>query len=105
MAFTISPAVEIERGPGGEVRGLYHSGQPYGPIENVLNAKSLAEAYLRAVAPIYGIDPAWLNELDKTPSDSVEDVTTELRFTHQDAIAGTATVSFQQTYFGLPIWQ
>ena len=67
--------------------------------------RALGEAYLRDVAAIYGIDPSWLGSLAKTPSDVVESAGTELRFGHQDAITGTATVSFQQTHFGLPIWQ
>jgi hypothetical protein len=70
-----------------------------------MNAQALGEAYLRDVAAIYGIDPSWLDSLAKTPSDVVENAGTELRFGHQDAITGTATVSFQQTHFGLPIWQ
>jgi hypothetical protein len=51
------------------------------------------------------MDPSWLDSLAKTPSDVVESAGTELRFGHQDAITGTATVSFQQTHFGLPIWE
>jgi len=43
--------------------------------------------------------------IGKDPSDVVESAGTELRFGRQDAITGTATVSFQQTHFGLPIWQ
>jgi zinc metalloprotease ZmpB len=41
----------------------------------------------------------------QSPSNGVEDAGTELRFSRQDAITGTATVSFQQTHFGLPVWQ
>lgn len=105
MAFTLSPAVEVERDANGNVRSLNHGGQPYGPLANVFNVKKLAEAYLNDVAGIYGIDPAWLAALDKSPSGTVENAGTELRFAQQDALTGTATASFQQTHFGLPVWQ
>lgn len=105
MAFIMSPAVQIEHGPGGRIVGLNHLGQPYGPLTGVLNAQKLAEAYLHEVVTIYGIDPALLNALTQSPSEVIENAGAELRFARQDAITGTATVSFQQTYFGLPIWQ
>ncbi len=105
MAFIISKSVYIERDSSGAVRGLNHLGQPYGPLAAVLNARKLGEAYLHDVAAYYGIDPAWLKALGQSPSDVIEDAGTELRFSRQDAITGTATVSFQQTHFGLPVWQ
>jgi len=70
-----------------------------------LNAQKLAETYLNDVAEIYGIDPAWLRALGLRPSGTVENAVTELRFAQQGAVTGTATVSFQQTHFGLPVWQ
>ena len=105
MAFVMSPAVQIERGPGGRIISLNHPGQPYRPVAGVLNAQKLAEAYLHDVGTVYGIDPALLNALTQNLSEVIENTGPELRFGHQDAITGTATVSFQQTYFGLPIWQ
>jgi len=105
LTFTISQSVQIERDPTNGVRGLNHLGKPYGPVPNILNAQELAVAYLHDVATIYGIDPALLNALAQNPSDVVEDGGTELRYSRQEAITGTATVSFQQTHFGLPVWQ
>jgi hypothetical protein len=105
MAFTLSPAVQVERDADGNVRSLNHGGQPYGPLANVLNARKLAESYLNDVAAVYGIDPTWLGALDLRPSGKVENAGTELRFAQQDAATGTATASFQQTHFGLPVWQ
>jgi hypothetical protein len=105
MPFTISPSVQVERDAGGNVRSLNHLGQPYGPLADVLNPQNLAAAYLHDVATIYGIDPAWLSGLGASPSDAIEDAGTELRFSTQDTVTGTATVSFQQTHFGLPVWQ
>jgi hypothetical protein len=105
LTFTISQSVQIERDPTNGVRGLNHLGKPYGPLPNILNAQELAVAYLHDVATVYGIDLALLNALAQSPSDVVEDAGTELRFSRQEAITGTATVSFQQTHFGLPVWQ
>lgn len=105
MAFLLSPAVQIERDSTGGVRALNHLGQPYGPIASVLNAQTLADTYLLDVASIYRIDPSWLTSLAKSPSNVLENVGTELRFGGRDAITGTATVSYQQTHFGLPVWE
>ena len=91
LTFIISQSVQVERDPTDGVRGLNHLGKPYGPLPNILNAQKLAEAYLHDVASIYGIDPALLNALAQSPSDVVEDGGTELRYSRQEAITGTAT--------------
>src|ERR1700731_4717449 len=98
MPFTLTPAVQIERDQSGSVQGLYHGAQPYGPGLDILNAQKLAEAYLRDVASTYFIDAHWLNTLDQNPSDVILNAATELRFGQQNAVTGTATVSFQQTH-------
>jgi hypothetical protein len=105
MSFTLSPAVQVERGPDGKVRSLSHSGQPYGIELGSLSIQQLAKSYLSDVAEIFGIDAKWLGALDLRPSDKLENAATELRFAQQDAIPGTATASFQQTCFGLPVWE
>jgi zinc metalloprotease ZmpB len=105
MAFPLTPSVQIERDPTGRTRSLSHGGQPYGIELGILNAQKLAEAYLRDVADIYGIDSNWLNALDQKPSNAISNAGTELRFAQQSTITGTATVSFQQTHYGLPVWQ
>jgi zinc metalloprotease ZmpB len=105
MVIIISPSVQVERDSTGAVRGLNHLGQPYGPLANVLNPQKLAEVYVEDAAAIYGIDPTWLKALAQNPSDVIEDAGTELRFSRQDVSIGTATVSFQQTQFGLPVWE
>jgi zinc metalloprotease ZmpB len=105
VAFSLSPAVEVERDISGAVRSLNHTGQPYGVGLPILNAQKLAESYLEDVASIYAIDPGWLGALDLRPSDAIESADTELRFAQQDSSNGTGTVSFQQTHFGLPVWQ
>jgi hypothetical protein len=104
MAFVLSPSVQIERDAAGRVRGLDHLGQPYGPLALILNEPALAEAYLHDVAATYGINSGWLNALKQRPSETIENAGTELRLNRSAAITGTATVSFQQTHFGLPIW-
>src|SRR5262249_48776633 len=105
MPFNTSESVQIERDASGRIISLNHLGQPYRAADIDVNVQQLGEAYLHEVAVYYGIDPAWLDSLAKNPSDVVEDAGTELRFGHLDAITGTATVSFQQTHFGLPVWQ
>jgi len=105
MAFTMSPAVDVETDAQGVVRGLSHPGQPYRPLAGPLNGPALAEAYLRDVSAIYGIEPTWLGELSRRPSEEIEEVGTELRLARGESVTGTTTVSFQQTHFGLPIWE
>ena len=105
MAFQITPAVSIERDQSGVVRSLAHLTQPYTGEGIVRNARALADAYLRDVAPIYEFPPAWLSGLGLTPSDTIDDAPTELRFAGQQTATGSVTLQYQQTHFGLPIWE
>lgn len=106
MAFQITPGVEVERDTAGAVRSLQHVTVPYTPVGAVaLNASSVAEVYLRDVASIYGFDPALLAALDTPPSDQIIAEATQLHLVGAQRALGATTVSYQQTHFGLPVWE
>ncbi|HKB92517.1 MAG TPA: hypothetical protein VKC60_18525, partial [Opitutaceae bacterium] len=106
MSFAITPAVQIERDDAGNVRSIEHLTQPYQPLGvEAFNAAAVASAYVRDVTQIYGIDPALLAALDSPPSDQIIDEPTRLHLVLSQAALGTATVSYQQTHFGLPVWE
>jgi hypothetical protein len=105
MAFQVTRYVSFERDAAGLVIGLQHLTKPFTTSSN-LDSQSLASAYLRDVAGIYSIPTRWTAALEIKPSAGIEaGSSTELRFSSWNAVTGTVTVSFQQTYFGLPIWQ
>jgi hypothetical protein len=106
MAFNITSEVTIERDTAGAVRSLQHLAQAYQP-EGVLaqNATAVASAYVRDVATIYGFDPSMLGALDSPPSETIIDETARLQIVGSQGGLGTTIVSYQQTYFGVPVWE
>ena len=104
MPFILTPNVSVERGSAGFVTGLQHLTEPFLDAP-AAGAKSLATAYVREVASIYGIPNSWIQSLSDSPSTRLETAGTELRYSRHDALSGTTTVSFQQTHFGLPVWE
>ncbi len=104
MAFELTPAVRVERDRNGEVRALEHLTQPY-TADRMFNARALANEYVRDVADVYRFPAEWVAAIDRTPAEKMEDEPTQLRFARSDRAGATATVSYQQTHFGLPIWE
>jgi hypothetical protein len=66
--------------------------------------RALAESYLRDVAPVYEFPQRALGNFAATEGTSPSEAPTELRFKEEKDIANNATVSYDQTHFGLPIW-
>jgi hypothetical protein len=114
MAFNLTPNVSVRRDDEGHVRQLSHPQQPYRPdsvpaiaVESrpaTVTPRALAESYLREVAPIYGFPQQALSNFAATEGASPTEASTELRFKEEKNIANNATVSYNQTHFGLPIW-
>jgi zinc metalloprotease ZmpB len=117
MAFTLTPEVKVRRDAQGNVRQLSHTQEPYRPDAMAmaimaadgkpatLTPRALAEEYLRDVAGFYGFAPAALANFAAAPAAAaITTVPTELRFKEEKAVANAATVSYDQTHFGLPIW-
>lgn len=114
MAFNLTPSVSVRRDEQGHVRQLSHPQQPYRPesMPGIFPGASAAqptprahaESYLREVAPLYGFAPREVSNFAAAPTTSPSEAPTELRFKEEKNIASNATVSYDQTHFGLPIW-
>lgn len=108
MAFQLTPNVHVRRDKDGVVRLLRHMQEPYGPAAAALVAptpRAMAGAYLRDVAPIYAIDPKMLADLDKPVGQDLTDAGTLLQLAAERTTMDTTTASYQQTHFGVPIWE
>jgi hypothetical protein len=127
MPFELTDNVHVERDAQGNVQHLDHFQQPFvavgpgGAESDVLadadvptalavTPQGLAQEYLKEVAPVYGISD------DMLPSGPVEDALggaesdavptgSKLELTEEKDLMGTTTVSYQQTYNNLPIWE
>ena len=113
MAFQLTPNVDVRRDRDGRVRQLSHPAQPYHPspferaaagLSDTLTPRGLAEQYIREVSGILELPPSatenFAADVTASPSAAPED----LRFKEEKSVAGAATVSYNQTVFGLPIW-
>lgn len=129
MTFELTDNVKVDKDEKGNVQILEHFQQPFVAADaaaadaaaestdavapttsRVDTPQSLADQYLRAVAPLYGIDQ---NMLAGAAAQSLTDEATEgagsadgkLELVEEKEIMGTHTVGYQQTYNGLPIWK
>jgi zinc metalloprotease ZmpB len=108
MTFELTPEVEVHRDENGQVTQLRHTRRRYSNQEarsaNPTPAE-IAEQYVRDVAGIYGIKADETTSLrEAMPSDPVAE-TVKLRLLEEKNIIDTTTVvTFQQTAYGLPVW-
>jgi hypothetical protein len=114
MAFQLTPNVQVRRDRDGRVRQLSHPAQPYQPeavdlvargMVDTLTPRALAEQYIRDVSDILGLAPAVTGNFAAGFSSSPSGAAEDLRFKEEKAVPGAATVSYNQTVFGLPIWE
>jgi hypothetical protein len=114
MPFDLTPNVEIRRDREGRVRQLSHGHEPYRPAAidmhvmglsaDAITPRTLAEQYLRDVAHVYGLSAGMTANLAAAPTSAPSSAPTELRFKEEKAVASTATVAYDQTHLGLPVW-
>ncbi len=100
MPFQITPNVHVERDASGNVRHLQHVQEPY--ATGTESARELASRYLREVATYYGIEPGWLLGLEAGTKPGQGPF---LEHAADNLMMETATVTFVETYRGLPIWE
>jgi hypothetical protein len=112
MPFELTPNVQVRRDRDGHIRQLSHPAQPYRPDApsiaafggaDAMTPRVLAEQYLKDVSDVLGLTASTDNfaaGFAASPSTAGED----LRFKEEKAVAGATTVSYNQTRFGLPIW-
>src|SRR5947209_16398513 len=106
MTFNLTPNVRVRRDDEGRIRQLSHPQQPYrpdalelgmmaasgGPAR--LTPRSLADQYLREVAPVYGFAPATVANFSAAAATTPSQASSELRFKEEKNIADSTTVSY-----------
>lgn len=123
MPFEFNDNVNLDKDEQGKVQVLEHFQEPFvagegsAEFDGTRSAASpppttpqgLAEQYLREVAPHYGIDQNMLGPSGAADAFSRGEPTSspdgELQLAEEKDILGTTTISYQQTYAGLPIWK
>ena len=106
--FEESPNVHVGRDQAGRARVLRHprvafSAQRAGLPES--SPRGLADAYVRAVLPIYGVPPEQAADLSASLRREPGREGPQLRFGQEKRVLDSVVVSYQQTVLGLPIWQ
>jgi hypothetical protein len=112
MPIELTPDVKVRRDASGTVRQLSHAQRPYrpAPVELLamgaapLTPRALAEQYLRDAAPVFGFTPAETANFSAETAPSATNAGVELRFKEEKAVGNGVTVSYDQTVYGLPIW-
>jgi zinc metalloprotease ZmpB len=125
MPFGFTDNVNVERDPQGNVQHLDHFQQPFVAADvdaetdalaaahissiSAPTPQALAQQYLREVMPIYGIDENLLPDQGADALAAGEAGVTEpaggkLELAEEKDVMGTTTISYQQTYEGLPVW-
>jgi zinc metalloprotease ZmpB len=127
MPFPINANVRVERDDSGNVQHLEHFQQPFVaaatsaeaaaaaeagvPAATATDAQALAREYLRQVAPIYGLRESELPDdgdaalSGAAAAPAAAPVGSKLRLTAQKEVLDTTTITYQQTYDGIPVWE
>lgn len=118
MTFEFDDSVQISKDERGNVQVLEHFQQPFVAGETSQSASlngsaapttphGLADEYLKQVAPTYGIDQNMLSDAGSSNALAAETPSPDgkLEMVAEKEVMGTTTVSYQQTYEGLPVWK
>ena len=118
MSFEFNENLTVSKDESGNVHALEHLEQPFVAMETPASesfsgsmapatATGLADQYLRQVASAYGIDQNMLSSAGAAESLSAATTSADgkLELVDEKEIMGTTTVSYQQTYEGLPVWK
>ena len=93
----------IDRDPDGFAGQLIHIHAPV--VIEAATAQAAAEDYLHQFREPLGLASEELRHLSSTPADRIGRAPVELRFSEEKRQFDTATVAYQQTDLGLPVWQ
>jgi hypothetical protein len=80
------------------------------PATTATDAQALAREYLKQVAAIYGLKESELPDdgdaaLTGAGSPAAAPVGSKLRLAEQKEVLDTTTITYQQTYDGIPVWE
>jgi hypothetical protein len=111
MPFPITPAVAVRRDKRNRVRQLEHAEQPFSAdvadlaIRDTSRLKPLADAYLREVASLFDFSGTELAALNQFAEAAPVAQGRELRFHEEKREGGAGVVAYDQTQFGLPVYE
>ena len=112
MTFPITPDVKVKKDQHGRVRQLLHPRQTYSAqsLPATLRAtapdrRSIADQYLREVLPHYNLDADMVLDLTSAIGRSLRAEGPKVCFGKEKVVRERATVSYVQTFLGLPVWQ
>ena len=113
MPIELTPDVKVREDASGKVRQLSHPQKQYRPaavellsagMTTRLTPRALAEQYLRDAAPVFGFAPEETANFAAAAAMSPTEAGVELRFKEEKAVGSGVTVVYDQTVYGLPIW-
>jgi hypothetical protein len=123
MPFDITDNVNVARDEQGNIQQLDHFLHPYVgvaptddrqastleaarvPFAFAPTPQALAQQYLREVAAVYEIPDTMVPESGGTEARAAEPAGSKLELAEDKEMMGTTTVSYQQTYNDLPVWE
>src|SRR5215831_12520695 len=100
--FNKTNNVHINRDDKGIVRELLHADKPFTSQANT--AQLAAAEYLSKYGGLLGIKSDETKKLSLSHEGDVVNAGNELRFCSEKRQFDMTTVTYQQTYFGLPVW-
>jgi len=86
----------------GIVRGLTPE-QPF--VSGATTAQAAAQEYIEQHAELLGVEPTTLANLTSARETQPVDAGSEFRIHTEKQVFDTTTVAYDQTYFGLPVWE
>jgi zinc metalloprotease ZmpB len=94
--------VLVNRDDKGIARELLHAEEPF--VTQAPTAQLAAAEYLSKYGDLLGIKSGETNNLSISREAAMTPAESELRFDSEKKLFDTTTVTYQQTYFGLPVW-
>lgn len=101
--FDENASVQVTRDADGTVRDLLHVDEPF--ISTASSPLLAARDYLAKLGAVLGISDAQLTHFSLAPESTPTRDGVEYRFSQEKPQFDTTTVVFEQTYFGLPVWE
>jgi zinc metalloprotease ZmpB len=100
--FNALKKVYINRDDKDNARDLLHDEEPF--ISHAPTAQLAAAEYISKYGDLLGIKSEETQSLGLTAEKDMIDAGGELRFYSEKRLFDTTTVTYQQTYLGLPVW-
>ena len=106
MAFTPSSTTHLRQDAQGVLRHIRHVQEPFAAAGVARAPQAISQHYIREVAHLYNFPQSMLQNLHESPSEKIiagED--SRLRLTKEKRAINTRTLSYAQTYLGIPVWR